>query len=90
MPRSVVVDTTKRTVQRSRRIARKLEFQSNDQPAEELHSQNVPEPVIPDIPTKEEPSQMSQEPVSDSPLELQQPRHSGRLRRPPRRYIEEC
>lgn len=71
-------------------MTRKLESQSNDQPDEELHNQSVPEPVIPDIPTEEEPSPMPQEPVPDSPLEIQELRRSGRLRRPLRRYIEEC
>ena len=45
---------------------------------------------MPDIPTEEKPSQMPQQPVPDRPLEIQEPRRSGRLRRPPRRYLEEC
>ena len=100
-PRSVIIDTPKSTVRRNRRMVRKLEPQPSpqqtskfSQPLQQVQSHG--EEVLPtsaeSLPEVETlaASQAVVPEGSLEPLAPVEPRRSERIRRQPRRYIEEC
>lgn len=99
-PRSVVIQTPRSTIRRNRRMTLRLEDHTTTQltgrGSEPLHPDSTTVPVVPTTPPeslpKAAPLAIPPAAVPDRPLETPtpvEPRWSERLRRPPRRYVEE-